>query len=717
MHAAASKHTSWLWDVFESSTTYHREPRDVKIKVGWIRLLGIFLTFALIGFMVYTISTTNMHLEEVVPVGQFSHWAGGSGGVSAKANEQWLNSSLCHYDPKYDYLYGLDNEWGYNAAVCERTSLGENAFKSAASMHFVTYESQRVDVLLLRNGSSCDEECQSVYPEWPAADTYGTNDYRSVHVETPLDAAMRRQNSSLSKAANVHMMKPQSSGADRCQCYSYQNIFKLGMDAAGLYLTHSYSTPHVRGSSKLKGDSDPISILIADGAVEPFAVLDKGEPVAFKLEQVMNALGTCLDCQPEAAFWQNSLCPDEGEPCPAPYQPKPTPRVSGMMIDVRTEYYSHKLTMPLGGMYDFIKENHEPPYAVHIFSSYEDWASRGSDSTIVEDSPERKVTIDRYRYGVLFRIKPAAGVISRLNMGVIVNNLCNFTVMMGYPGMFMSVVVFALMGQRSKLFRKGQRQVLTVLDMYRNYTYAAIVAQKAFEVLDTNKSGFIEHKELKSHVTKLMGPCMRARFPDKPESWLRKKISDFSDEIIDGFQPGTPKAAKALAKGGSKQRRGISYEEFVHHATFSCSLDWDDIANKIIEDEGGFCRRRKKTNVVACESEEFAGASTIVPQEELSLKIVAMGGEMPPSELSLEHASELLCKLQDSAKKSFEEHAREMQTLKDEHEKETAKLREEVKSYKAEMSEVSQTLNSIGKSSKKGSAETKAGEPEAPEIS
>jgi hypothetical protein len=370
-------------------------------------------------------------------------------------------------------------------------------------------------------------------------------------------------------------MKPQDSGADRCQCYSYQNIFKLGIDAASLYFTHSYSTQHVRGSSKATSEYDPISILVADGASEPFSVIEKGNAVSFVLEQVLTALGTCLDCQPEAEFWQNSIC-NKTTGCLPPYQPKPTPRASGMMIDVRTEFYSHPLTMPQGPLFAWIIENHEPPYAIHIFSKYEDWASRGSDSTTIEDSPQRKVTVDNYRYGVLFRMKPAAGVISRVNMSVMVNNLCNFTVMMGYPGMIMTMVVFVFMGRKSKIFRKSQRTVVTVPDMFRSYTYSAMVAKKAFDAFDGNGSGFIDRSELKEHVKKLMLPAMRSRFPEKSEAWHHQQICSYADEMIDGF-------SNERGRGVPGKARGITYEEFLHHATFTQALDMDDLTNEIAD--------------------------------------------------------------------------------------------------------------------------------------
>lgn len=675
---------SLLLDIIESTTTYHREPRDVKIKVGWIRLLGLFITLALVGVMGYTIATTNMHLEEEVPVGQFSHWAGGSGAVSAKANEQWVNSSLCKYDKMYDYFYGMDNEWDYSAAVCERGSLGENAFKSASSMHFVTFESQRMDVLLPKEGSSCDEECQTVYPEWPGADSYGEDDYRSVHVATQFHAAMQRQNSELKKVKNVHMMRPQSSGPDRCQCYSFQNIFKLGMDAARLVFTYSYSTQHIKGSSKSTGDMDPMNLLFADGAIEPFDVIEKGKSVSFELEQVLTALNTCLDCQPEADFWTNSICPNKT--CSPPYQAKPVPRTSGMMIDVRTEFYSHQLTMPQGPLYDWVKANHEPPYAIHKFSKYEDWASRGSDTTLIEDSPQRKVTIDRYRYGVLIRIKPAAGVISRPNPAVVVNNLCNFTVLMGYPGMIMSVVVFTLMGRRSKLFRKSQRVTLTVPDMYRSWAFSAMVAKRSFDVLDEHGNGYIDREDLRKHVSSILMPGMQKQFPDKPEVWYHNQISGFVDEMIDGFN-----------SEGEKPREhqsGITYERFIRHATSNCALDWDDITTKIATcnpDDGSTCRRRKKSNAVACAPEPFQ-ASKIVPNP------------TGDTQSQLEHANELLRTLQDTWRKSADERAQQIQALKDGYDVEAAKVREEVQVLHTEIADVTKTLNSLVKG-KEGSGE------------
>merc|ERR1719506_503179 len=109
---------------------------------------------------------------------------------------------------------------------------------------------------------------------------------------------------------------------------------------------------------------------------EPLKVIDPepGTTVSFSVREALEA---SLDSPGPSSMFDNSLCPETGE-CTGAYQLEPTQRMSGMTLTVRTLYFSHKETTP--DTYAVIRDNYDPPYAIHVVSAATDWTSRGSDA-------------------------------------------------------------------------------------------------------------------------------------------------------------------------------------------------------------------------------------------------------------------------------------------------------------------------------------------------
>ena len=63
---------------------------------------------------------------------------------------------------------------------------------------------------------------------------------------------------------------------------------------------------------------------------------------------------------------KNALCADDGT-CQNNASPQPVPRISGTTLEIRTEYYSHRVNVPKSPGYDEIQAKYEPPYAIHVF--------------------------------------------------------------------------------------------------------------------------------------------------------------------------------------------------------------------------------------------------------------------------------------------------------------------------------------------------------------
>jgi len=640
------KELGYLFDVGR----YHLDRREVKVDIGKSGYFGMILLMGCVIFIAYQALTTNVIYKEVTPIGQIAMWAE-SGDMSAKADEQ-ETGEVCQYSTKYDYHYGSDNIWDYSNAGCRRVSISTVAFKSTSALHFITYEHLRKEVFVKKTGDSCEEECNSVYPQWPSNQTYDELDrsYLSRTVETDMFNEMRQNNPGMRNGTNILMQKPEFWGKDKCRCFSLENVMNMGLDSAGIAFTHSYNTFFQSGSSKGELDHDPISFLVAQGGSKPFNVFKKGDVIRFSIEEAMAAFGTCLDCQPSEPFYMNALCPDGV--CPPGYFPKPSARISGAQIDIRTEYYSHKTTMPDIEGFDWIMENYEPPYAIHVLRLVVDWTSRGSDFERGPQLADREVQYDNYRYGILINLSPAGGIISRWNMSVIVNNIVNFVVLLSFPGGIMSIIVFYGCGYRSKMMRRGKRQVLSMASLYRSFAFNALMAEKTFQSLDRNKNGLLERSELFKLFSDMLLPKLKEREPGRAESWYDSKLESIVDFLTDEFVTVSEEELAARKKQTARQRlsksirsissveqkpegdsprnrtAGITQDEFIRNCCFTEALTWDDLVNKVLDpdcdaplpEKAGMCCRRRFCVARETKVEPVVPITNVSPRGEGAVK-------------------------------------------------------------------------------------------------
>jgi hypothetical protein len=628
-----------LVDAWESATTYHREPSDVKVKVGpvgYLRLLG---TLAMLGFIAWQAFYTNVYMKEVRPVGNYAHWAG-EAGVLELAEQQFNEGTLCKYSPEFDYTWGKNpGEWNYAANTCDAMLPSEFAYKTSTALQFVTYEQRRskVEIPAKKYGDCpdkeeedekapspcreerCDKACQSVYENWPSTVTFRAEAVACTpenepgcwldrHIATFRHLRLKDTHPNMADRAQIHMQMPYQFG-DNCICYSFENIFVLGADNAELVFTHSFEAFEggVMGSSKEDFEDgnpvklSPTSFVIARGPSvtqeKPIKVIPPGpvtseSAVKITVKEALEAIGTCLDCQPDAPFAMNGMC-DAEKGCDGVYKRAPTPRVSGAAINVRTEYYNELKAMPTGTGYDHIRSNYDPPYAIHVISGTFDWTSRGSDVVLVSDTPEWIEEQDTYRYGIMFKMQGATGVIARFDFGVVVDNLVNFTVLAGFPPMIVGGIVFYALGRKSKLYRRGQRKILTLHEMHRSFAYSAVMAGAIFKALDTDSDGFLDSSELNCCFKDLLLPKLRARFPGESDEFYWEKLNQFAAMMSDEFEVESGEAIKA-----SGFKRGISHTEFIRNCTFNEALDWEDMMEKLIHPDidADFqlpCRKRK----------------------------------------------------------------------------------------------------------------------------
>jgi hypothetical protein len=284
--------------------------------------------------------------------------------------------------------------------------------------------------------------------------------------------------------------------------------------------------------------------------------------------------------------------------------------MSGLTLTVRTLYFSHKETTP--DTYAVIRDNYDPPYAIHVVSAATDWTSRGSDVVREINTPDLKKDVDRYRYGVLIKYVPAAGVISRFDFNVVIQTLVNFTVLLGFPPMLMSGIVFVALGRKSKLYRRGQRKTLTLEGMHRSFAYNAVIAGAIFSNLDENGDGFLDVTELEKCFKNLLEPKLRSKFPGEKQEWYDARVREFVEFMSESFHvEGVPEEGCENVEAGSI-KVGISHTEFVSNCLRNEPLDWDDMMDKLVDpsidaDPELPCRQRKKNKVVPNGSDNYAG--------------------------------------------------------------------------------------------------------------
>jgi hypothetical protein len=252
--------------------------------------------------------------------------------------------------------------------------------------------------------------------------------------------------------------------------------------------------------------------------------------------------------------------------------------------------------MPNGPEYAYIKANYDPPYAIHVLSGRPDWTSRGSDIVVTNRSVDATRMVDTYRYGVLFELTEAAGVISTFSWSVVVGSLVRYTVMFGYPKMIVSFVAMFCLGRKSKLFRRAIRRTVTLKEMYKSFAYNALISMVIFNQLDDQSNGFLDVDEMteafKGALHDTVAAELRERYrnpKNEAERRLHMKYPNehkfyldamrrFAGLLADDFVPAQQKHDPTIPRDGLC---GISFDEWVRAACFNEPLDLDDVVEKL----------------------------------------------------------------------------------------------------------------------------------------
>jgi hypothetical protein len=423
---------------------------------------------------------------------------------------------------------------------------------------------------------------------------------------------------------NVHFMKPHVEGT-RCRCYSIRNFFVLGAEEAILEFDHSFRTNFVKGSSKLLKDDPeacleddlenwdqdqkpdckmvPTSFLLADGAEKPWRVIPAGEGLAVNvsIKEVLDNLGSSIDGP--SGLDSNGLCP--GGECPPEYSLTPRPRVTGMVISMDTQFFSHVMTTAKGPAYDYITANYNPPYAIFTFSAEFAWTSRGANVVVTEDTESRREEYDTYRYGAKFKLLDPRGYISQFDVQTLLQQIVNFAVYASFPPVIMTVLVFYSLGKRSEIFQRGQRKIMSIEELYKSFAFQAMLADKQFKSIDEDNSGFVEAKEIVETMQEVLGPALERKAPGMPNEWYAGKINEFAERITGEF----------VQSETNETVKGISHAAFIRAATFHEALNLEDVVDKVINPHADlapgakYCTKRnkeKKSGVAPADAYKYA---------------------------------------------------------------------------------------------------------------
>jgi hypothetical protein len=357
----------------------------------------------------------------------------------------------------------------------------------------------------------------------------------------------------------------------------------------------------------------PRSFLLASGASKPWKVVPpgKGLSVNASVGEVLRELGKSIDGP--SNLDDNGLCPDGECPSGSEYALTPSPRITGMVINVDTEFFTHKMTTATGPAYDYIRENFEPPYAVFTFSADFQWTSRGADVQVVENTRARKEEYDTYRYGAKFKMNDPRGVISRFNWDHLLQLVVNFKVLISFPAMIMTIVVLYCLGRQSEVFLRAQRKHLSTDDLYKSFGFQTMLADMQFKSMDKDQNGFICMAELVNLLTDVLGPNLKRKCPGQSEEWYRSKIDKFSTKLTTQFVKQSIQRKAAVDNGACEVWEGISYPEFVRSATFHEALNIEDVVDKVLDPDTDLppcsmvCKKRRKDNSESREMEPVLG--------------------------------------------------------------------------------------------------------------
>ncbi|CAE8651024.1 unnamed protein product, partial [Polarella glacialis] len=196
------------------------------------------------------------------------------------------------------------------------------------------------------------------------------------------------------------------------------------------------------------------------------------------------------------------------------------------------------------------------------------WARSGA-------SPLRnaKESLNRYRYGIMVRIKGQEGQIGQFNLVNLLNILVKAAVMLGVSGTVATMVAKYLLGKKSEVYNSAINERLCFSRELARFSAQALVAKNCFAVLDRDGSGRVTEKELGVQLQDILAAEMDEH-----------GVAACAKAIFNVLEDGSDVLGSAVKVAPSPEDEpGISVFDLIH-VLQNDRLTWSDFKQYILAD-------------------------------------------------------------------------------------------------------------------------------------
>ena len=336
----------------------------------------------------------------------------------------------------YDYVY--NSEFTYQDIGCSFDQPEEVSVKGESQMFFSTMLHQNMVAFVgAPEGGNCTRE---VFEEAEMTES-----------DCPSDAIITR-------------------ALGRCYCRSTRNTFVSAVENMTLNMEHKYEAMYGSGIM-------PRTFVRREGSVKNLYEFKPGEPIAIPLYKILEVLQLSLD----GTF--------DGK------ADSPHLRLKGLQITAKLQYYNYHQAP---GMEDRVNGKPGETVCILEFSPQDMWATLGNSVAHLQrfnEDVNKGGFIDRYKYGVKVIIQ-ASGIISKTDVMFMINAVIQGLVLLNVAVIVTQQVAFNLLGDRSKMYRECGNEKASFERESARFAIQSIVAGYVFQVLDEDKSGSLDQKEI-----------------------------------------------------------------------------------------------------------------------------------------------------------------------------------------------------------------------------
>ena len=410
------------------------------------------LVVAIAAYVCANLFMGQLYLVDSVPLGLVSMWSSPtySGSLGDASFEDARDEFFRRYrkaggepyrycdNPDYDYVFEFDKSFTYEDIECEFAESAQVAVKGESQMFFSTMIQQNsVAYVKKLQGGECDRAAFS---------------------------AVGIGESECPSFAEV------TESLGRCYCRGTANEFFVGVENMTLNLEHKYDALY--GAGEL-----PRTFVRVEGSTENLHEFEPGETFAMPLYKILEWLDLSLDGRAGGGGEQPML------------------RVKGVQIMAKLQYYNYHQAP---GFED--QKDGTPGETVCIleFSPQDVWATLGSDVQYIAaqgSAEEKGGFVDRYRYGIKIVIE-ANGIISKVDFMFMMNAVIQGMVLLNVAVVLTQQVAFYLLGDRSKMYKEFGNETAIFEREAARFAVQSIVAGYVFQVIDTDKSGGLDQREV-----------------------------------------------------------------------------------------------------------------------------------------------------------------------------------------------------------------------------